>query len=560
MTRKPTPTVAFLLLAVAALGVLAFLPQALDFRTFVALFLSAALLIALWADRRTRRRLARLAAVAEAITEGDFSQRIRETGSDSIGSVSTSLNRMAEHVQRSIEQLREGEEHVRQLAYNDPLTGLPNRRLFHDLLERELSAAKRYGYEMAIAIFDVDHLKDVNDSLGHLAGDHLLAELAVRLKSRLRSSDVIARLAGDEFALIMRTAGKRDEALKAIQRLLRACRDPIDLDSREILTTISAGICFFPGDGDDSTTLMKNADFALYQAKQEGRNKLLLFNESMNELANERLELEQDLRRALDNDEFRLFWQAQVSLADGGIVGMEGLCRWLHPEKGIIMPLTFIPVAEEAGLMPQLGYRVLLEACRRAAMWRDRGFPHIPVSVNVSVRQLQAGDFPEIVERVLLLTDLEPSLLELEITESIAAEGEGILPHIARLRDLGVGLAIDDFGTGYSSFSYLLKHRIDTIKIDRSFVIGLPSHKDSVAIVRAIVSMARNLGLDVVAEGVDTQEQLDFLYACGCGVAQGFLLHMPMPWREMEPLLKEGRLPLDIPEDRGAVRAIRVLR
>ncbi|MDX1644407.1 MAG: GGDEF domain-containing protein [Thermoanaerobaculia bacterium] len=542
------PWTVFLALLLVTAAYLAGRPQLLLFDTaelpaLLLVVILGVVLIGLWSQARARRRLARLASVAEAIQSGDFTARCDESGGDSIASVAGSINRMAAHIDATLAQLRESEDRIREVAYRDPLTGLPNRRLFEELLEREVEAARRYEYPLAVAVMDIDNLKDVNDSLGHRSGDQLLRAVAERLVHQLRGSDVLARLAGDEFALVMRSAERREDVLSVLERVLRRCREPFELEQREIQTSLSIGLCFYPEDGSSSQELMSNADFALYRAKAAGRAKVRQFDQSMNELATTRLRMEQDLRRAMDGDELILTYQPIVALDDRRIVGLEALVRWNHPEDGLLTPDRFISLAEDAGLMPQLGYLVLMKACRHAVLWQQTGLSPVPISINVSVRQLQAGDFAERVERVLLLTGLEPQYLKLEITENIAAEGERILEHLSRLRSQGVGLAIDDFGTGYSSFSYLLEHRIDSLKIDRSFVRDLPHNADSTAIVRAILSLAERLDLEVVAEGIERPEQLELLREAGCRLGQGYLFCRPRTKADIQEILRTGSVP-----------------
>lgn len=550
---KISPKAAQLLLVLAAAGYVALRPSAFQFRTlevliFVSVLALGVILISLWSDRQKKKRIHHLIRVAEAIIAGNYNVNSSDRGADGIGSLAESINRMADHIRNNLDKIRTSEDRIREMAYQDPLTGLPNRRMFEELLEREVEAARRYEYGLALAILDVDNLKDINDSFGHQYGDLLLAGVSKRLMAQLRGSDVLARLAGDEFALILRTAGRLDHIVPAIQRLINKCREPFELDGKEILTSLSVGLCLYPEDGEGPQELMSNADFALYKAKREGRNKIEQFDQSMNRIAARRMEVEQDLRRAMDRDEFSLVYQPIISLSDRKLHSLEALVRWHHPTEGMVLPGHFVSLAEDTGLMPQLGYRVLMKACRKVVLWKESGYDAVPVSVNVSVRQLQAGDFVDVVERVLMLTGLHPSMLNLEITENMAAEGASVRDHLTELRNLGVTLAIDDFGTGYSSFSYLLKHRIDTIKIDRSFVMGIPENPDSIVIVKAIISLARNLELDVVAEGVETAEQLDFLIENGCPAGQGNLFLKPAPAAEIEPHLKNGRVAPSGPE------------
>lgn len=542
------PWTAFLALVLGTSAYLAWRPQLLVFDSaelplVLLAFVTCSISIGVWSQARLRRRMARLASVAEAIRDGEYSSRSDESGHDSIASVARSINEMAAHIDRNLQRLRSSENQIREIAYRDPLTGLPNRRLFEEALEREVEAARRYDYHLAIAVMDIDRLKDVNDSLGHAYGDRLLEGIAERLSEQVRGSDMLARLAGDEFALVMRCDEEHDAVSSVLDRLRRRCREPFELEQREVLSSLSIGVCFFPEDGATPQELMSNADFALYQAKRTGRNRVRQFDQSMNELATARLQMEQQLHRALDNEELLVAYQPIVSLVDYELVGLEVLVRWDHPRDGIVLPGKFVPLAEDAGLMPQLGYQVLMKACRHAVLWQETGVRPLPISINVSVRQLQAGDFVDRVERVLLLTGLDPHCLKLEITENVAVEGTRILDHLSGLRERGVGLVIDDFGTGYSSFNYLLKHRIDSLKIDRSFIQGIQRNPDSRAIVRAILSLATSLGLEVVAEGIETVEQLEMLRREGCELGQGYLFSKPRSKVAIQDLLVAGVVP-----------------
>ena len=548
--QYPRPlTFLLVLLLVMTLGVAMF-PDLIGQRdprivTSGVIVMALATLIALWDVRRTRRRMKCLASVAEALENGDYSVRSEISGSDAVARLSGALDQMAEQVGRRVQRLETNEERIRQIAYHDPLTELPNRRLFQELLLREIAQAKRTEACLGVVILDLDHFKDVNDSLGHTFGDLLLKRVAKRLQRILREDDLVARLGGDEFALLLPRATRPEDLLMVVRRLLSACRQPFQLDWREVLTSASIGVSFYPQDGHSPEALMRNADSALYQAKRKGRNNLQIFDRSMNQAVHLRLQLEQDLRKALKRDEMTLVYQPLVSLRDGRIVGLESLARWEHPERGIVDPDDFIPLAEETGLMPTLGSQVLELACRQIGIWRDRGLPIVPVSVNVSVRQLQTGDFVGLVRHILLEHDISPELIQFEITENVASEGATkILEHISALNRLGTQVAIDDFGTGYSSFSYLMEYQISTIKIDKSFLTGIPGSARNLAIVKAIISLGENLGLEVVAEGVETQEQLEVLRQHKCSVGQGYLLGKPQPPDDLEILLQTGHISL----------------
>jgi len=514
-TLRPRPLTGLVLLVLMAASFVALRPdwaRTTDVRfQLFALSVAAfgALLLLVWRVLRTRSRMNRLARVAEALKAGDYSARSGISGGDALAALSSSIDQAAEHIQEQVAKLQASEERIRRMAYHDPLTELPNRRLFQELLIRELAQSKRSGTVLGVVILDLDNFKDVNDSLGHTYGDLLLMEVSKRLTHIVREDDLVARLGGDEFALLLPHAERPEDLLMVVRRLLSACRQPFQLEWREVLTSASIGVSFYPQDGEGPEALMRNADSALYQSKHRGRNNLQLFDPSMNQAVHRRLQLEQDLRRAIKGDELFLEYQPLVSLGDGRIAGLEALVRWRHPTKGVIAPDTFIPLAEETGMMPTLGLLVLELACRQINTWKAQGLAPVPVSVNVSVRQLQTGDFVGSVRRLLEALEVSPNLLQFEITENIAMEGaRKVLDYISALNRLGTTVAIDDFGTGYSSFHYLMQYQIDTIKIDKSFVAGVPSNPESVAIVRAIISLGKNLGLKVVAEGIESQLQL----------------------------------------------------
>lgn len=549
-TLRFRPTTELVLLALVAVALIALRPEwvRVDDTLFQAFALAVVVAgggLLLWRFVRIRSRMNRLALVAEALKRGDYSARSRIPGGDALAHLSSSIDQAAEHIEDQVNKLQASEERIRKMAYHDPLTELPNRRFFQELLVREVSQARRTDTVLGVVILDLDNFKDVNDSLGHTYGDLLLMEVSKRLTSLIREDDLLARLGGDEFALLLPRAQKPEDLLMVVRRLLSACRQPFQLDWREVLTSASIGMSFYPQDGEGPEALMRNADSALYQAKHRGRNNLQLFDPSMNQVVHRRLQLEQDLRRAIKGDELYLDYQPLVSLGDGRIAGLEALVRWRHPTKGVIEPDTFIPLAEETGMMPTLGLLVLELACRQINSWKAQGLNPVPVSVNVSVRQLQTGDFVGSVRRLIEALEVSPDLLQFEITENIAMEGaRKVLEYISALNRLGSTVAIDDFGTGYSSFHYLMQYQIDTIKIDKSFVAGLPGNPESVAIVRAIISLGRNLGLKVVAEGIESQLQLEMLRRNECHIGQGYLLGRPQRPEDLKLALDTGHISL----------------
>jgi diguanylate cyclase (GGDEF)-like protein/PAS domain S-box-containing protein len=425
---------------------------------------------------------------------------------------------------------KRSETQIAEQAYNDPLTKLPNLVRFMERLQLELAQAKRHKRKLAVVYLDLDSFKFVNDSWGHATGDRLLQSLALRLKRRLRQFDSVARIAGDEFVILMPEVRQPDDMSGIAQKLLSIVRHPFKLDDRTIQISASVGIATYPDDGEDADTLLRNADAAVNRAKDMGRNTFQLCTPELTAKAVERLALQNGLQLALEHNEFVLHYQPLVSLVSGRIVGLEALVRWEHPQKGLVMPGTFIPVAEETGLIVSLGEWVLRTACRQMKAWQRAGLPELRIAVNFSARQFQERHLVHMVARALEDAGLEPRHLEIEITESIAMEGaEVVVANLNLLRSMGVGIAIDDFGTGYSSMSYLKRYPVTSLKIDRSFVTDLPSNPADAGIVRAIVEMAHGSQLSVTAEGVETKDQFLRLQECGCDEMQGFWVSRPMP-------------------------------
>ncbi len=424
---------------------------------------------------------------------------------------------------------KRSEAQIAEQAYSDPLTKLPNLVRFMERLQLELAQAKRHKRKLAVVYLDLDSFKFVNDSWGHATGDRLLQSLALRLKRRLRQCDTVARIAGDEFVILMPEVRQADDMSGIAQKLLSIVRHPFKLDERTIQVSGSLGIATYPEDGEDSDTLLRNADAAVNRAKDLGRNSFQLCTPELTAKAVERLALQNGLQLALDQKEFVLHYQPLVSLVSGRTVGFEALVRWQHPQKGLIMPATFIPVAEETGLIVALGEWVLYEACRQLKAWHRTGLTDLRIAVNFSARQFQERPLAPIVARALSDAGLEPRHLEIEITESVAMEAaEVVVGNLNLLRSMGIGIAIDDFGTGYSSMSYLKRYPVTSLKIDRSFVTDLPDNPADAGIVRAIVEMAHGSRLSVTAEGVETKDQFLRLQECGCDEMQGFWVSKPM--------------------------------
>jgi diguanylate cyclase (GGDEF)-like protein len=428
-------------------------------------------------------------------------------------------------------------------ANYDALTGLPNRSLLHDRL-RQAVYAQRTPRNVAVVFMDLDQFKFVNDSLGHSAGDKLLKAMGERLRAVLRDGDTVGRVGGDEFVLILADQSNEEVIFRALQRISARVAEPIEVDGEELYITCSAGVSLYPQDGLDVDTLLKNADAAMYRAKEHGRNNFQFYTAEMNERVNERLALENALRRGLERRELVLHYQQKVDLKSGAIIGAEALVRWMHPEWGLVRPARFIPLAEETGLIVPLGEWVLHEACRQTRAWLDQGLEPGRVSVNLSARQFRQEGLVRVVSRILEQTRLDPAYLEMELTESMVMHNvESAIATLQGLKSLGVALSVDDFGTGYSSLAYLKDLPIDTLKIDRAFVrdIGAGDEGDEGVLAQAIISLGHALDLKVIAEGVETDAQLRFLRRHGCDQVQGFLHGEAVAPREHAQLLTRAR-------------------
>jgi len=442
------------------------------------------------------------------------------------------------------------EEKVSYLAQFDALTGLPNRNLFQDRLTQAMALARRNDWPMAVLFIDLDRFKLVNDTLGHGAGDKLLKEAAQRLRSCIRASDTVGRLGGDEFAAILSELAKPGDAGLVAQKIIDVFKRPFDLEGKETYATASVGVTLYPADSDNAEALVVNADAAMYRAKEEGRNNYQYFTRDMNERALQRVQMEIALRRALEREEFRLFYQPKADLVTGKICGFEALLRWQHPDKGMILPGDFIPVLEETGLIVQAGEWVLHTACAQIKAWQAAGLKVPPISVNLSARQFEQKNLKGAVGQILGNAKVDPALIEFEITESLLMnDPEGAARTLHDLKESGVKLSMDDFGTGYSSLGYLKRFPIDTLKIDRTFVRDISTDADDATLTRAIINLAQNLRLNVVAEGVETEAQLAFLCTNGCDEMQGYLFARPTTGEECGRMLSEGRK-LAIPRGR----------
>ncbi|MBI2212346.1 MAG: EAL domain-containing protein [Acidobacteria bacterium] len=459
--------------------------------------------------------------------------------------VEISLSRIAARstvcVIRDITERNFAEEQIRHLAYHDALTGLPNRLLFRDRLAVAIPQCQRAGRRLAVLFLDLDRFKVVNDTLGHNAGDQLLQQVAERLRECVRESDTIARIGGDEFILLIPMLGETEDAPRLAQKLLASIHQSFEIDGRELFTTTSIGVSVYPEDGTDAGTLIRNADTAMYQAKEKGRNNYQLFNAELNTRSLERLAIENDLRRAITGREFVNFYQPVIDLRNGRVAGMEALVRWQHPHLGLLGPGTFIPIAEGAGLMDEIGEMVLREATTQTRAWQIAGFKGLHLAVNLSARQLHDFELPSRISTILDESGLSPASLTLEITESSAMQHpETSVRILEALTGLGIHVAVDDFGVGHSSLNYLKRFPVDVLKIDQSFVNDISDDADTAAIVTGIIALGHKLRLSIIAEGVETVEQRDFLRNHDCDMVQGYLYSVPLSAEAFEEFLRES--------------------
>ncbi|MBR9971029.1 EAL domain-containing protein [Magnetospirillum sulfuroxidans] len=448
-------------------------------------------------------------------------------------------------VVRDISERKVAQARLEFLAHHDPLTELPNRLLLQDRVEQAITLAERENRRMALLFIDLDQFKTVNDSLGHAAGDRLLKDVAKRLRQCVRESDTIARLGGDEFIIVLNNPRDADAVVEVAEKIQKVMTAPLFIDDQDINSSLSMGIALYPDDGDDFDTLLKKADTAMYHAKQSGRSTYRFFAARMNVEAVAHLALRSGLHRALERGEFELHYQPQVSLNGGTLIGAEALIRWNHPERGLVLPGEFIPVAEDSGLIVPMGDWVLREACRQAALWQAQGHK-LTMAVNLSALQFRRGDLEKAVGEALAESGLDPAALELELTESIMIQDhEAVMDMARRLGRMGVQLSIDDFGTGYSSMAYLKRFAVDKLKIDQSFIRDVHTDNDSAAITRAIIQMAHSLNLTVIAEGVEDEAAGIFLRDHGCDQAQGYLYGRPMTALRFEKTILDGAISSD---------------
>jgi diguanylate cyclase (GGDEF)-like protein/PAS domain S-box-containing protein len=451
-------------------------------------------------------------------------------------------------ISRDITDRKQAEFRIRHMAFHDELTGLPNRILLQDRLTQCIALAGRNQSRVAVLMLDLDHFKNVNDSLGHHIGDHLLQAVSQRLRESLRESDIVGRLGGDEFVIGLPAVSGNSDVERVAGKLLTTLAEPYQIDGHELITTASIGIAQYPVDGENAEVLLQIADTAMYQAKKNMRGTHLFFTPEFTEATRFRQKLEYDLRRAFQRGEFVLHYQPIVSTNLGSITGMEALLRWRHPEHGIIPPMQFVPQLEELGLMVEVGHWVLETACRQNVEWQKRGLPPVRVAVNLSSQQFYRDDIVVTVQSVLRKTGLDPKWLELELTESLTLDDtETTIQIMSDLKSLGVSLSLDDFGTGWSSLSYLRRFHLDRIKIDRSFLRDIASQPAAEAVIHTIITLGRNLGLTCVAEGVETRQQLDYLQKQKCGEIQGFFYSPALPAGDCEALLRSMQLGLPLP-------------
>jgi diguanylate cyclase (GGDEF)-like protein/PAS domain S-box-containing protein len=463
------------------------------------------------------------------------STKVREPDERLLQAIGVIGSQIGQFLQRT-----QAEERIQYLATHDGLTGLPNRTMFSQLVNVAIPAARRYQRKFAVLFIDLDRFKLVNDTLGHEAGDKLLQEIAMRFTGCLRESDVVARLGGDEFVVLLQEVGVAEQVATVARKILSAAMKPVLIMAQECRVTASIGICMYPEDAQDEQSLMKNADIAMYLAKEEGKNNFQFYSESIKVQSHERLSLEASLRRALEREEFFLHYQAKLDFRTGGITGVEALLRWQHPDFGLVSPAQFIPVAEETGLIVPIGRWVLQTACAQNVAWQREGLPPLCTAVNLSARQFANEDLLEDIAAALEQSGMRPELLELELTESMVMQNPvDASKVIAAIKQMGVRIAIDDFGMGYASLAQIKRFPIDTLKVDRSFIRDIAKNAEDRAITEAVIAMGKTLSLTVVAEGVETQEQQTFLLDHACDAMQGYYFSRPVPHEEFATFLRQ---------------------
>lgn len=513
------------------------------------------------------KRLERLDREVANIGENHaITERVDASGKDELSTVSKEINKMLDIIQESHEQLEHKveertqelkeeiterksvereliihKEHLVRLAHYDNLTSLPNRVFFNEILNKAIKNAQRNDKTIAVMFVDLDRFKNINDALGHHIGDKVLKEMASRFSSLIRAGDILARLGGDEFIILLNDIGNQKFVMPIAEKILEAAAKPVTIEGHEFFISASIGVSIYPGDGDSLEDLQKNADMAMYKAKKAGGS-TVVFYESAMDTAAEHMKMEAALRRAIQNNEFVLYFQPQMSLKDGKIRHCEALIRWESPEVGMVSPGQFIPLAEETGLIMQIGEWALHEACRINKKWQDEGYDPIAVAVNISPKQFRHQDVAQIVAEALRAHNLDPEYLEVEITETAVMDNvEDAIAKLQSIKDMGVRISVDDFGTGYTSINYLRQYPVSVLKIDQTFIKGLPNDPNDEAITSAVISLGHNLGLNVVAEGVETAEQMKYLTEHECDIIQGYFLSRPLPEAKfMQQLTKQG--------------------
>lgn len=569
------------------------------------LFVLVSALVSLVMIRHITAPLARVVQLAHDVSNGKLDTTFRVRGSDEVREIASMLNFIVKslnsykteldvnqhlltmkveertrqlsernnQLKKAMEETTLAKERLRRLAYFDSLTVLPNRQFFTEQLKLLLSMAKREGHQLALLFIDLDNFKRINDSLGHTAGDSLLKQVANRLSHCIRESDLISRyidvnleigvsrLGGDEFTVVLNRVEHADAVAKVAQRLLAALARPMMIEGHELVITPSIGIAISPHDGDDVEGLLKHADTAMYHAKNSGKNNFQYYTDNMNQMGVQRLKLETDLRRALEHEELVLHYQPQVDISTGQIIGAEAMVRWQHPEHGLVPPLNFITLAEEMGLIVELGDWVLYEACKQTRFWQQQGLNIPKIAVNLSSLQFEDEAFMGRIRNALKETGLSPGALKLELTESVIMKNaDSTIDALGELKSMGISLAVDDFGTGYSSLNYLSQFPLDELKIDRSFVVDIGKEDHNAGLIVAIIAMAESLNLSLVAEGVETSPQCLFLESRGIRIIQGFLFSGPLPADQFEALLRNPQFDAVVDEMPPLVSKPRLVR
>jgi len=468
----------------------------------------------------------------------DYTHRVEKQSHDELGSLFDGFNRMLEELEKRDQELCKNESRLDYLAYHDPLTKLANRLLFQDRLEHSMARAKRLKSRVAILFIDLDRFKHINDSLGHDAGDRVLCFVAERLQKQVREADTLARLGGDEFVIVLEHLKKTEDLARFVQKLLKDLMQPIVIAEQKLHVTASLGISIYPENGEDADSLMSAADIAMYQAKQNGTNTYRFYSAEMNTHSRESLILENKLREALSHDQLVLYYQPQFELKTGLLIGFEALIRWNSPELGFVSPADFIPLAEESGVIVSIGEWVLMTACQTLKQLQDNWQIPLRMAVNISPRQFQHDSLVQTVAEALYRSRIEPGCLELEVTEGMVMNNvKHAIAKMEELNTMGIQLAIDDFGTGYSSLGYLKKFPISRLKIDQSFVKDLADNSSDQAIVNSVIALGKNMNMEIIAEGIETIEQFDYLKKAGCDQGQGYLMGRPLNPNKLAVLL-----------------------